>query len=219
MAWEVDWAHPENTGHRVWARNPTAHKRTAREWHWVATGYLRTRGVSTPTYRKDSWQVDWSRRNGKLVWGRNPESKMPSARKWHWVDFGTLANAGVKWQPKTEKTGRYVNSRGYVCLTRRGMTAAEVDLAESHGLFKGARKTFVYEHQLVAVKKYGRIPRGSVVRHLNGVKDDNAPENLALGTSAENNMDHETARLAAISWRERYEDLERQLRELKEETG
>ena len=46
-----------------------------------------------------------------------------------------------------------------------------------------------------------------VVRHLNGIKSDNRPENLILGTLEENNMDHETARKESMYWREKYCEL------------
>ena len=93
------------------------------------------------------------------------------------------------------------------------MTDDDIKLAESHGLFRGKRKLFVNEHQLVAVKKYGKLPPHSVVRHLNGIKTDNRPENLVLGTTQENTMDHVTARMQAMYWREKYESLKKEFDE------
>lgn len=210
MAWEVDWGHPENTGNQVWARDPDARMRVCREWHWTKTATLRRAGVRTPTYRADSWEVDWAQRKGKLVWARNPLSKMPTARDWHWVDFHTIERSGAKWKPKSEKTGRYITDKGYVRLTRVGMTEDDIQLADEHGLWSGGKTwrpgAYVQEHQLAAVKKYGRIPHGHVVRHINGQKADNRPENIVLGTSAENTMDHNTARVMAMYWREKYEE-------------
>lgn len=193
----------------MWARNPYSHLKSARSWHFVTTGYLRGLGINTPTFRKDSWEIDWSKRNGKKVWARNPESKMPSAHHWHWIDFSTLARAGIPWKPKTIKTGRYIDNGGYVVLTRLGMTVAQVEMAHKYGLFRGKRKTFVREHQLVAAQKYGRSVNGFVVRHINGIKSDNRLENLVLGTTQENTMDHNSARLAAMFWRNKYEQLVR----------
>lgn len=82
MTWEVDWTHADNTGTEVMARNPSSHQDRTREWHLTSTDYLRSQGVSTPTYRRDSWEVDWSKRDGKLVWARNESSKMPAAREY-----------------------------------------------------------------------------------------------------------------------------------------
>lgn len=206
MAWEVNWNHPENTGTMVLARNLSGHSKSSRVWHMTATGYLRDHSdLKMPTYRKDSWEVDWSKRNGKLVWAKNQNSKMPTARDWHWVDFHTIERSGIEWKPSTEFTGRHIDSRGYVNLTKRGMTKDEIEIANKFNLFRGSRKTFVREHQLVAVKKYGYLP--DVVRHINGIKTDNRPDNLVGGTTQENTMDHNTARLKAMYWRNKYEEL------------
>jgi hypothetical protein len=212
--WEIDWGHEGNTGSKVWARNPKGMTRKSREWHWVTTGYLRVRGINTPVYRKDSWEVDWSKRNGKLVWARNLSSKIPSAREWHWVGHKTILEAGMNWKYAKERTGRCINQNGYAILTRFGMTDDEISLAHEHNLFRGERKTFVLEHRLVALKKYGKIDSNHVVRHLNGIKHDNRPENLVLGTSKENTMDHNTARLMAMYWRERCENAEAMLKKI-----
>lgn len=205
MQWEVDWAHPSNKGWRVMARNPASHLPSARDWHLTTTAELRRAGISTPTYRKDSWEVDWETRNGKLVWARNPESKLPSSRDWHWIDCHTVQRAGMKWRPKKEKLGRFLSPKGYVILGRTGLTTEEERLAEEAGIFRGRCKGTVTEHQLVALKKYGRLPAGAVVRHLNGISSDNHPDNLVLGTTRENTLDHECARLEAMYWRCKYE--------------
>ena len=191
------------------ARNPVSHVPRSREWHRVTTGWLRARGVATPTYRKDAWEVDWSRRDGKRVMARNPLSKMPASRGWHWVDMTSVLRAGVRWKPKTEKTGRHKTRQGYVQLTRRAMTADEVALADEFGLWRGSRKMCVAEHRLVACKKYGGLNRATVVRHINGVKDDNRPENLVVGTSAENTADHNTARVMCMYWHNEADRLAR----------
>ena len=207
MAWEVDWGNPNNKWPKIWARDKNNHHSRCRDWGFVSVYTLRHAGVNTPVFRKDSWEINWKKRKGKLVWARNQYSKMPSARIWHWVDFHTIERAGLKWKPVKENTGRYINPRGYVQLTRVGMTDEDIEISEKFHLFKGARKAFVLEHQLVAVKKYGHGIKGKVVRHINGNKTDNSSENLIIGTTQENTMDHNSARLNAIYWRKKYEDL------------
>lgn len=204
--WQVQWQHPRSTGTRVIARRPRSYWKSARKWHLVATGRLREIGINTPRYRADSWEIDWSKRDGKLAWGRNPESKIASAREWHWIDHSTLDRAGIAWKPKTRGNGRYLNG-GYVLLTRRGMTEADIKIAEEFDLFRGKNKGFLREHHLVAAKKFRVRLTGKVVRHFNGVKSDNGEENLLLGTTQENTADHNTARLMAMYWHNKYDAL------------
>lgn len=212
--WEVDWSHPANVGGKYMARNPKGHLKSSREWHLVDAGRLRLAGINTPVYRADSWEVDWEQRQGKKVLARNLRSKMPQAREWHWVDFGCLQRVGIPWKPKRPKTGRHINANGYVLLSKSGMTQEEIDIATKHDLFLGAKKQLVTEHQLVAAMKYNCSLKGMVVRHLNGIKSDNNPNNLVLGTTQENTMDHNTARLQTMYWRDRCEIAERKLAQL-----
>jgi hypothetical protein len=210
MAWEVDWGHPDNTGTHVWARNLTSRQARARKWHMTSTGYLRKNSeINTPKYRKDSWEVNWNKRDveNKKVWARNKFSKMPSARDWHWIDQSTLNRAGLQWKPAKEKTGRYIDYYGYVTLTRCGMTDFEIEIAEKYDLFMGKCKAYIKEHRLVAAKKYGKNIKHMVVRHMNGIKTDNRPENLVIGTTQENTADHNTARMMAMYWHNKFDEL------------
>lgn len=77
------------------------------------------------------------------------------------------------------------------------------DRALSEQYLKLHRNAYVYEHRLVALKTYG--PRaalpGIVVRHINGNKIDNDPENLILGTQRDNVRDHTEALHEMEAWR------------------
>ncbi len=203
--WQVRWS--TLAYGTVEARNPLSKRRSARDWHKVSFGFLRETGIQTPSFKKESWEIDWNRRQGKRVWARNPLSKMPTARVWHWIDFHTVQNAGLPWQNGRVPTGRYKDGAGYILLTRRWLTEEDAAFADEFDLWRGKRHAFIREHHLVAVKKYRRSLKGFVVRHFNGIKDDNSPSNILIGTTAENIMDHNTARLMAIYWRNKYEEL------------
>lgn len=56
------------------------------------------------------------------------------------------------------KGGKYKDKNGYVCVNN-------------------GRD---FEHRVVWEKKHGKIPKGHVIHHLNGIKDDNRIENLCL---------------------------------------
>lgn len=190
MAWEIDHSRGmEVHGARrcVWARNQTSQRQRSRDWKWVAVASLRAVGLDVPIPNTVGWEIDWTKRKGKTVWARNPLSHARTAREWHWVPASTLNVVGISWVWRNEAKGRSVDSNGYVVLRRCGMSTEDIALAEEHDLFLGTRRQFLKEHQLIAVKAFGSIPPSCVVRHINGVKTDNRPENLALGWMRESN--------------------------------
>ena len=209
MSWEVDWGNPNNKWPKIWARDVNNHMTKCRDWGLVNVYTLRRAGVNTPIFRSDSWEIDWDKRDikNKLVLARNEYSKMPNARVWHWIGQSAVENGGNKWKPANKHNGRHIDSRGYVVLTKMGMSDDDIEISEKYNLFRGKRKTFVREHHLVAVKKYKCKLDGLVVRHINGIKSDNTPENILIGTTQENTMDHNQARLKAMHWHRKYIEL------------
>jgi hypothetical protein len=204
--WEIDWKHHSNTASNLMARNTSSRRKSTQQWHMVPAGRLREIGLVSQSTVESKWEVNWEKRlrRQKMVMARNLLSRSPSARVWHWVDYGTLRRAGVTWKKiDGEWTGRHINPAGYVLLSRKALSKEDVILADKAGLFLGAKKIVLLEHRLVALKKYGHIPERSVVRHINGKKDDNRPCNLILGTTQDNTRDHRSATLLAMYWRER----------------
>jgi len=64
------------------------------------------------------------------------------------------------------KGGKYYHKDGYVCIRKPDHPR------QSAG-------GYVFEHVLVWEQAHGRpIPKGYIIHHLNGIKDDNRPENL-----------------------------------------
>jgi hypothetical protein len=59
------------------------------------------------------------------------------------------------------------------------------------------------QHRVVALHKYGpaAVVPGIVVRHIDGDKTNNSPDNLVLGTKKDNVQDHVTDRRDAKMWR------------------
>lgn len=163
---------------------------------------------SRQRYRE--WEVDWSKRRrvgtNSQVWARNTASSQARARKWHWTTWAALRAAGVPWKPKKPFQGKHTLSSGYVVIAYRALTDEDKALIDKHGLWIGVtrgRRRGVKEHQLVALKKYGSLPRDFVVRHLDGDKTNNSPGNLVLGTQRDNRLDHRSAVVEMMRWRER----------------
>ena len=79
--------------------------------------------------------------------------------------------------------GRSVTSRGYV-LVRVGVGHRLADV-----------RGYAYEHRVVAEKKIGRPLRdGELVHHIDGNKQNNAPENLGVVAGiAEHWVEHRTS--------------------------
>ena len=71
------------------------------------------------------------------------------------VDLVAPTSVGI-----VDNVKKYKTKAGYVVIYRKGK--------------------YYMEHRLVWEKKNGSIPEGMVIVHLNGVKDDNRIENLAM---------------------------------------
>ena len=63
------------------------------------------------------------------------------------------------------KGGRFKEERGYIRV-----------YAPEHP--KARRKGYVMEHILMWEKAHGQLPEGYIIHHINGIRDDNRPENL-----------------------------------------
>jgi hypothetical protein len=89
--------------------------------------------------------------------------------------------------PTKARKHQKINNGGYNNIPRYMLTPKDEILCPPDG------KHFVLEHRLIMARHLGRpLKKGEVVRHLNGVKNDNRIENLALGDHKQNSMDHVT---------------------------
>jgi hypothetical protein len=98
---------------------------------------------------------------GKTAWNKGIRYKQISGNK-HW-----------KW-----KGGRYKSSDGYIMI-----------LATDHPFCDYAG--YVREHRIVVEKILKRyLTKSEKVHHINGIKNDNSPENLYLFTDKEHKIYH-----------------------------
>jgi hypothetical protein len=108
--------------------------------------------------------------------------------------YGRYVNAPLRDGVK-ERKARLGTGHGYVYLSRTMCTQEDLDLLPGSG-------RIILLHRLVLAKHLGQpIPSGILVRHINGDKMDNRPENLQLGTHKDNSMDNKTAIIEANKWR------------------
>jgi endogenous inhibitor of DNA gyrase (YacG/DUF329 family) len=107
---------------------------------------------------------------------------------------------GVLLHPKSVKcasNGRLLNGSGYVNILVRSLSE------EDRSLVRVMNPTTRYfsEHRLVMAKKLGRpLLANEIVHHINGVKQDNRPENLevtdhASHTKTHSHITHELSKL------------------------
>lgn len=85
----------------------------------------------------------------------------------------------------------------------------------------GTRNGFVLEHRLVAEQKYGRrILKTEHVHHLNGVKDDNRPENLeVISPSAHARISTAQGKAQRKEIKNRLEEAEKRIEEYERRFG
>ncbi len=80
--------------------------------------------------------------------------------------------------------GRIRDAQGYIRVSAPNHPHA-------YGSSKWPRCQYVFEHRLVAEQKIGRLLRtGEIVHHINGIKDDNRPENLEVLTEKQHFEKH-----------------------------
>jgi hypothetical protein len=94
------------------------------------------------------------------------------------------------------KGGRTSTAGGYIYLLRR-----------NHPM--SGKNGYVLEHRLVMAEKLGRmLGDDEHVHHINGVKDDNRPENLAVVSGSDHKLLHVDVMRELRSLRERVRELE-----------
>lgn len=94
------------------------------------------------------------------------------------------------------KGGRFRDRSGYVHVMVEGLPEPDRTLAR-----QTTGRRYILEHRAVAATILGRpLRRDEIVHHLNGVKDDNRPENLMVVERGVHSREHREVerRLAAL---------------------
>lgn len=104
---------------------------------------------------------------------------------------------------RSKSNGGIRNQSGYRWLHEDLIEPEILEAAKKAGYYMTKRAPYLQEHRVVAYRKYGpsAFDAGILIRHLDGNKSNNSPENLALGTIKENNEDHMSSRRSAAAWR------------------
>lgn len=113
-----------------------------------------------------------NKKNGKCLDCGNPISKWnkrcakcnyKSPERNKKISDSRIGSNNPNW-----RGGKYKDASGYIRIKNK-----EHHLADCNG--------YIREHRLIAEQKYGRkIRNDEVVHHLNGIRDDNRPENLVI---------------------------------------
>jgi ribosomal protein S14 len=135
-------------------------------------------------------------KKGITPWNKGTKGIMKSNK--------TSFKKGQHYSPKTEfKKGE--NCRENHPLWKGGVRKLKNGYVLENCLgHPRAYRNEVYQHILVAEKKIGRhLDDGEVIHHLNGVRDDNRPENLVVCI---NNADHLRQFHSSNRWSRKYNE-------------
>jgi hypothetical protein len=104
--------------------------------------------------------------------------------------------------------GRYYSKAGYVYVMVDILTPEEQAFARLM-LARKKNQKYILEHRVNAAVKLGRsILDSEVVHHLNGIKDDNRPENLVVQSRKGHSQAHRETERELRRLRERVKELE-----------
>lgn len=137
--------------------------------------------------------------------------KCPDCGKERWIRVNSLRNRKIhsslcnpcikRRQPHPLPAKGNQIANGYRMLHIRLLSPEDQELAKRYLTLH--RERYVYEHRLVALKAYGpdAVAPGTVIRHLDGDKLHNEPQNLMPDTQRANVLDHKTAIAEMKMWR------------------
>lgn len=154
-------------------------------------------GKKTPKMCRLIWFVCDQCGSGKYVRAKTAMAKVtPNCNKCRkiYTPFG-----------KPRGKGWFIDPNGYKIVNASRFYPNELEYIQKHLLSHDRRNcNWFKEHRIVALLSYGpqAVRKGTVVRHIDGNKINNKPENLIAGTKKENNRDHAKAVMEMMKWRQ-----------------
>jgi hypothetical protein len=132
-----------------------------------------------------------------------------------WIEYGYAQRKKTPWCARCHQSrhfgghpsaqGWFIHPAGYKIVNVRQLYPEWSDDIHAHltGSHGPQRARWFAEHRVVALLPYGPeiIRPGTMVRHLDGNKRNNAPDNLLPGSAKDNVHDHLTALKLAVLWR------------------
>lgn len=149
-------------------------------------------------------------KSGRLQQMMRILAECPDCHKQRWIRVNSFRNGKTKStvcngcsrkrQPHKPAKGTY-DANGYRMIHLALLPNEDQELARQY--LTVHRRHYVYEHRLVALKTFGpaAVVPGSVIRHIDGNKLNNSPNNLIPGTQSDNRMDHVTILKELHAWR------------------
>ena len=101
------------------------------------------------------------------------------------------------------KNGGIKIAKGYRYLHYKLVEPEIVKMFQDSGMTIDARHAYIQEHRVVAARTFGRMATwpGILIRHKDGNKLNNVPNNLLIGTNQDNKDDHMTSIRKMLEWR------------------
>lgn len=138
-------------------------------------------------------------------------AECPDCHKQRWIRVNSIRNGKTrtsicnicsrKRQDRPFSRNGIQIANGYRMIHLKKLCEFDRDLVVKSGM--KLHRGYVYEHRLNALKKFGDsvlMPK-IVVRHIDGNKMNNHPDNLILGDQSDNSRDHVTAIKEMKMWR------------------